>query len=764
MTEKEIIGRMSLPEKIALCEGDGLWRTLAMPRYSLPAAMMCDGPHGLRIQDSSWHAHVHQSAPATCFPAAAALGCSWDTRLVEEVGRAVCEEARAAGVALILGPGLNIKRNPLCGRNFEYFSEDPYLSGKLAAAFVRGGQSTGVGCCLKHFAANSQEYKRFSSDSVMDERTLREIYLAGFEIAVRESRPRAVMCSYNKLNGVHASDSRFLLMDILRQEWGFDGLAMSDWGGMNDRVAAFQAGCDLNMPGGSRYQQKKARQAVREGVLREADVDACAGRVIRFALDAAEIPKTPCDFTAHHELAVRAAEESAVLLKNNGALPIRGSACLMGDMAHAMRYQGSGSSHVHPTRLIQPSDCLDWPYVQGYLPGGGTTDAYLAEAVSLAKTVETPVIFAGLPDTSESEGVDRPHMCLPPGEERLIEAVAAVNPRTVVVLLCGGAVETSWLEKVNALLYMALPGQAGGQAAVNLLTGKANPSGRLAETWPLQYSDVVSAPYYGQRDAEYREGVFVGYRYYDSAGIPVRFPFGHGLSYTRFAYSGLTVEPDGACVTVENTGEQAGAEVVMLYICPPQGGIARPVRELKGFQKVFLRPGERAELRFPLDERSFALWAGGWKVAQGRYVVEAGGLRTEVERDGCALLPEPAYDWYKTLSGTPSHKDWERLLGRTFASVPPEKGQFTMDHTLADIKEDSFFLRNLYRVMEEVIAWQCGGNRDDPAYKMMLSSATDCALRSMAICAGMRESLFEGLLDIANGQRLRGLGKLIRLW
>ena len=767
MNHEELLKKMTLKEKIALCEGADDWRTLAFPAYDLPQVMMSDGPHGLRKKEKTSGLNINDSVPATCFPTAAATACSWDTELVGAVARAIGEEARAAGVSLVLGPGLNIKRDPLCGRNFEYYSEDPYLTGKLGAAYVRALQTTGVGACIKHFAANSQEYKRFSSDSVMDERTLREIYLPAFEEAVTQAQPWAVMCSYNKLNGVHTSGSRELLTDILRTQWGFDGFVVSDWGAMENRIESFRAGCDLNMPGGSRYQQTKALRAVKNGTLSEEGVDACCARILDYVEKARRLTPQPCDMEAHHALARRAAAESMVLLKNGGALPLHGSVCLIGHMAKQMRYQGSGSSHINPVRLVEPADCMaELSFAEGCFSDGSTTDALLAEAVELAKTHETPVVFVGLPDSYESEGFDRAHMRLPEGHDRLIRAVAEANANTVVVLLAGSPVETPWLAKVNALLYAALPGQAGGEAIHDVLYGTVNPSGRLAETWAVRYSDAATSGFYGSRDAEYREGVLVGYRYYEKAGKAVRFPFGYGLSYTSFAYSDLRAEGNTVRVRVTNTGDRPGAEVVQLYIRAPKGGLLRPERELKGFRKLFLQPGETKEAVFQLTERSFAVWSGGWVVPGGTYAAEIGGLAVTIEKEG-PQLPAPAWQkgsWYETLRGVPAHVEWEAMLGRSFQSVEPQKGQYTMDSTVLEMREHSWTMRRLYHLTEFVLSRGFGGKKDrnDPAYKMMITTATDCALRGMAIQAHLHESLFEGLLEWANGHFLRGIGKMLR--
>ena len=729
----------------------------------------------------------------SCSPAEATTAGSWDPQLLEEIGAAVGEEARDQGVGLVLGPGANLKRNPLCGRNFEYFSEDPCLAGRLAAGFVRGVEGQGVGSSLKHFAANSQELCRFTSDSVMDERTLRELYLAAFEAAVKEGKPSTVMCAYPKLNGIHCSDHKELLTDILRDEWGFGGMVVTDWGAMNDRIAGFRAGCDLNMPGGSAYMEKEVLAAVKSGALPESAVDDSARRVLKLVKRAyrARQPDAPvgsgaagrgrpalqtdpaCGYDAHHALAARAAGQGAVLLKNEGGvLPLKEgqSAALIGHMAKELRFQGAGSSHINPTQVTNPVDAMPGlPFAPGCDARGDTTDELIAQAVELAKSVEVPVVFAGLPGRYESEGFDRKNMKMPEGHLRLIGAVAEANPSTVVVLLCGAPVECPWADKVKAILYMGLPGQAGGQAIADLLYGRENPSGRLAESWPARYEDCPSAPFYGKtKDALYLEGVYVGYRYYDKAHKAVRWPFGYGLSYTAFGYSGLEAEGGTVRVTVANTGSLAGAEVVQLYVCPPQDGVHRPLRELKGFQKVFLEPGEAKTVSFALDDRAFALWQDGWKVPGGVYGVEIGGLSAQIQVDGAAL-PVPAWQagsWYKTCSGTPSQSGWEAMLGRKYTPVVLKKGQFTMDSTVVEMKDHSLIMKIMYKAVETTIAKGFGGKKDyeNPEFRMLMESSAGGPLRSMQISGGMKGGLMQGLLDMANGHLLRGICKMIRGW
>lgn len=771
---EEILAQMSLKEKIALCSGKNFWQTKSLKKYGIPALFMSDGPHGLRKQElKADMLGVHNSVPATCFPAAVTTGASWDTNLMERIGEAVGEEARACGVGLVLGPGANIKRNPLCGRNFEYISEDPFLAGKMAAGMIRGLQKNGVSASLKHFACNNQELLRFISDSVIDERTLREIYLTAFEIAVKEARPATVMCAYNKINGVHCSDSHELLTGILREEWGFEGLVVTDWSAMYDRIEGFKAGCDLSMPGGSAYMEGAVLEAVRSGSISESDVDRCAGRVLSLMKKAAGALKDKGSFEKedHHALAREAAESGAVLLKNDGILPFREETevVLVGARKKGFRYQGSGSSHINPFRVVSPVEAMPGcVYVAGCNDHGETTEEMLKKTAEAAGKAEAAVVFAGLADAHESEGYDRENMRMPEGHVRMIEAVAAANPNTVVVLCCGCAVECPWadLPSVRAILYMGLGGQAMGEAVYNLLYGRANPSGRLTESWPLRYEDCVSSGYYDGRDARYQEGVYVGYRYYEKAGVPVRWPFGFGLSYTSFAYSELRAEENRVTVTVTNTGQRAGAEVVQLYIAPPEGAVYRPARELKGFGKVFLNPGESETLTFPLTERSFAVWQDGWRVPGGVYRVQVGGLTAEVSVAG-ERVEIAGGSWYVHPQGEPPQEEWENLLGRGYTEPKAAcRGEFTMESSIVDMRRSSLFMRFLYKAAEMVIARgfpKEERNMRNPAYKMLMLSGIGGPIRSIQISSGIRGGLFRGLVEIANGHYLKGIREMLRL-
>ncbi|MCQ2433106.1 MAG: glycoside hydrolase family 3 C-terminal domain-containing protein, partial [Clostridia bacterium] len=709
MDIQTILEKMTLEEKIAFCTGADFWHTKALPDHVVLSIMMSDGPHGLRCHAAEADMiGINESIPATCFPTAVTAGATWNRELYAAEGAAIGREGLAAGVSVVLGPGVNIKRNPLGGRNFEYLSEDPYLAGRMAAAFIKGQQSSGASSSLKHFAVNSQEYKRQNGDSQLDERTFREIYLPAFETAVREGRPGTVMCSYNKINGTHASDDKRLLTDILRNEWGFDGMVVTDWGAMNDRIAGFRAGCDLNMPGGSHYMEKAVLEAVRAGKLDEAYIDASVTRILELVEKSMKCEKPVVDWDAHHALARQVAEQGAVLLKNEDAvLPVKAEdMVLIGHMASLIRYQGSGSSHINPTKLVSITQAMpDVPYVLCGDENGNVTAEELAEAARAAGSHKVPVVVVGLPDSYESEAFDRENMCLPDGHNALVEAVAEANPDTVVVLLGGSAMELPWADKGKAILYMGLAGQAGGEAAANLLTGRANPSGKLTESWPYSYQDVISKDTFGQKNTEYREGIYVGYRYYEKAGKAVRYPFGHGLSYTEFEYGSLCVKDRHVTLTVRNTGSVRGAEVVELYIAPPQGGIFRPVRELKGFDRVELDPGEEKTVEFMLDDRSFAIWNGGWVIPGGTYLIQIGAscadirLEQEVDIAGTEVtVPDwQSGSWYENPVGSPTREIWEKLMGHPVPLVrEPGKGEFTMDSTCLEMMGHSFIMKIQY--------------------------------------------------------------------
>ena len=651
---KDLVSRMTLEEKVGLLSGGSFWYTKAVERLGIPEVMLCDGPHGLRKQEGDAdHLGLNDSISATCFPAACAMAASFDKKLLERVGDALGNQCQAENVSVLLGPGVNIKRTPLCGRNFEYFSEDPYLAGKLAASFIRGVQKHHVGTSIKHFAANNQEYERMSSSSEVDERTLREVYLPAFEIAVKEAQPKTVMASYNRINGTFSSENDWLLNQVLRDEWGFEGYVVTDWGAVADRVKGLAAGCDLEMPASNGENDKLVIEAVRNGELDEALVDRAVERILTVMYDFLENRESDAVFDreADHRKAVETAKECAVLLENNGVLPLKAGtkAAYIGAYAKTPRFQGGGSSHINASRISSALDCglemgRNIAYCEGFpADRDELTDEALRAAVGAAEAADVAVIFAGLPDSFESEGYDREHMRLPECQDKLISAVAEAQPNTVVVLHNGSSVECPWAGDVAAVLEMYLGGQGVGEAADAILWGETNPSGRLAETFPIRLEDNPSYLNYpgDGRTVEYREGVFVGYRYYDKKRMPVRWAFGHGGSYTEFQYSNLKLSADSfgdgeelaVSVDVKNTGRMTGKEVVQLYVADKNGTAGRPVKELHGFEKIELRPGETKTVRFTLSARDLSYYnvdIHDWYAPTGRYSILVGHASDDI--------------------------------------------------------------------------------------------------------------------------------------
>lgn len=687
MKYRELIDKMTLEEKAGLTSGMDFWHTKPIPRLGIPSMLLSDGPHGLRKQEwQSDHLGMHKSVPATCFPTAASLANSWDTDMIERLGRALGLEAASEGISVLLGPGCNIKRNPLCGRNFEYFSEDPYLSGKSAAALIRGVQSNGISACVKHFAANSQELRRMSNDSVVDERTLREIYLPSFEMAVKEGGVKCVMTSYNRLNGEYTNENTHLLQDILYGEWGYDGMVVTDWGGNNDRVKALVAGDNLEMPYSGGDTDRYVAQAVRDGVISEELLDERVDKILDMVFTTRKaFDYKHYDKQEHHRLAAEFAEETAVLLKNDGILPLAGgSVAVIGDFAKTPRYQGAGSSLVNSTRVDNALDALRAEGVRivgfepGYRRGGGRSSRLCAKACELAMRAETVLLFLGLDEGGEAEGIDRSDMRLPENQLELLTVLSAVSRNIVVILSCGGAVEMPWQQRARAVVHGFLGGQAGATAMARLLTGKANFSGKLSETIPLRYEDMPSAPYYPGREktSEYREGLFVGYRYFDTAQKPVLYPFGYGLSYTQFKYTDLEISGDTVSFSVENTGKMSGAEVAQLYIAPKTNGTFRPARELKGFVRITLAPKEKKRAEITLSDRSFALWStkhGDWVVEAGEYEILVGASSRDIRLHGTVTrkgITEKLYDspelapYYTADIKDVPDAAFEALLGR----------------------------------------------------------------------------------------------------
>ena len=710
MKHTDIITKLNLEQKCALLSGDTVFTTRGYKNAGVPSITLSDGPNGVRKQaGAADHLGLNPSVPATCFPTAATVACSWDPALGEEIGRAMGEEAAAQEVAVLLGPGLNTKRSPLCGRNFEYFSEDPYLSGKMAAAYVRGIQSEGISACPKHFAVNSQELRRMASDSVVDERTLRELYLTGFEIVVKEAHPKALMSSYNLINGIYANENAHLLQDILREEWGFDGAVVTDWGGSNDHALGVKNGSTLEMPAPGGDAVRELLAAVRSGKITEADVDARLDELLTLVLDthaAVERHSRSFDADAHHALARRAAGESVVLLKNDDALlPLAEGTrvAVIGDFAETPRYQGAGSSAVNSIKVDTFLDCLSDSglYSVGFAPGfdrqGKPDAAKQAEAVALAAKADAVLLCLGLDEIKESEGLDRADMKLADNQIELLQAVREANPNTVVIVNAGASLETPWLAHCKALVYGALGGQAGAGAMVDVLTGKINPGGKLAETWANAYDDTPARDHFAGpgRTVQYREGLYVGYRYYQTAGVPVAFPFGHGLSYTQFAYSDLHADAHSATLTVTNTGDRAGAEIVQLYVAKPNAEIFRPAQELKAFAKVQLAAGESKTVTLTLDDKAFRYWntrTDSWEVEGGTYELRVGASSADIRLTAAVeVIGTDALNPYagKALPHYQSGKvqtvpdaEWETLLGRP---IPDDRVKIDRNMTLGEL-------------------------------------------------------------------------------
>lgn len=649
---KTIMKKLTLEEKAALLSGKSEWESTDIPRLSIPSIVCSDGPSGVRRQAGKGdHLGLNASLPATCFPSAATVANSWDLELAEEIGRALGEEAVTLGVDAIMGPGLNIKRSPLCGRNFEYFSEDPYLAGKMAAAYTRGIQSTGTSACPKHFAVNSQEERRMTTNSVVDERTLREIYLTGFEIAVKEGQAQSIMSSYNQVNGVYANENMHLLQDILRKEWGFGGMVVTDWGGSNDHAAGVAAGSNLEMPCPGFNSALGLIQAYKEKRITMEEIDRCVETLLNTVFSLQNKPgkkREELDVEGHHDLARRAARESIVLLKNQDQLlPLDShkKAAVIGDFARQARYQGAGSSNVNCTKLENVCDLLkSYPitcvgYAQGYQRNSGIDETLEKEALALAKKAEVILYFFGLDEISEVEGMDRTHMGIPKNQISLLKKLAGLNIPIVGVLEGGSALEMPWEDCCQAILHAYLGGQAGASAILEVLTGKENPSGKLNESYPLRYEDTPAHEYFPAkyRNAEYREGLYVGYRYYDTVEAKVRYPFGHGLSYTQFSYSDLEVSEKEVSFTLKNTGGFRGAEVAQVYVACPKGQVFHPAKELKGFAKVELADGESRRVTIPLDDKSFRYWnvkTNTWEREDGVYQILVGSSSRDIRLRG----------------------------------------------------------------------------------------------------------------------------------
>ncbi len=839
---QKILSKLTLEQKASLCSGYDFWHLKGNTELKIPTIMVTDGPHGLRKQAGETdHIGLLGSAKATCFPTASATASTWEPELLHAMGEALGEECLKEEVSVLLGPGANIKRSPLCGRNFEYISEDPYLTGRLGASLVNGIQSKGIGTSLKHFAVNNQEYRRMTSESVVDERALREIYLAGFEHIVKESQPWTVMCAYNKLEGTYCSDHKRLLTDILRTEWGFKGLVVSDWGATNDRVEGIKAGMDLEMPSSNGLNDKIIVDAVNEGRLSVENLDAVVLRVLNLIFKSEEslkqnsssiyesnknitgstgenIQNSTYSADDHHALARKIAGKSIVLLKNaDNILPLKKTQkiVVVGNFAMYPRYQGAGSSLINPMKLESAIDELDhqqllYTYCQGYTNEDKTDEALFLEAVETAKSAEVVVVFAGLPDRYESEGFDREHLSMPESHNSLIKAIANVNQKVIVVLQNGAPVSMPWLSRVKAVVECYLGGQAGGPAAIDVLYGDVNPSGKLAETFPLQLEDCAATPWFGMgpKTVEYRESVYVGYRYYDTAKQNVLFPFGYGLSYTSFQYSDMQImssaeksrtennrfqenETITVKVKVKNSGKVSGSEIVQLYIKDVESTLYRPEKELKGFKKVFLQEGEELEIQFTLDKRSFAYYnvnVSDWCVETGVFNILIGAssqdirLEQEIMVESLDYVISPDYkksapEYYigkqEGEENAQSHSflknisdsSFQVVLGREIPVRTYAKGEsYTINSTLGDVRK-TFVGSLLYKMVFKMMKKMMSSTETDNSMALMAEAMVkDLPIRSLVLVGGgkITFAMAEGLLHMMNRKPLKGIAKLIK--
>ena len=788
MKHKDILDQMTLIEKAAIVGGQGEWQTWPIPRLGIPSMYCSDGPHGIRKQAGAGdHLGLNESLKATCFPTAATVANSWDVALGEKIGQALGEEAMAEDVHILLGPGMNMKRSPLCGRNFEYFSEDPHLAGKMAAAYVRGIQSKGVRSCIKHFAVNSQEERRMAMDAVVDERTLREIYLTAFEIAIREGKAKALMTSYNEVNGEYANENAHLLLDILRGEWGYDGMVVTDWGGSNDHVKGIKCRSNLEMPNPGLDSARQVIAAIENGTLTKAELDLCVDDLLDAILETTKAAKghsTEFDIEGHHALAREAAAQCAVLLKNEGKiLPLAEGTkvAVIGDFAFKPRYQGAGSSMVNTTKLesfieiAQESSALEIVASSaGYQRNGDPDEALKNEAVEAAKQADVVLYFFGLDEMSESEGLDRQHMKLPKVQIELLKALAGANPNIVGILSGGSSIEMDWDTELKAVLHGYLTGQAGGGAVYDIITGAVNPSGKLAETYPVTYEDTPAFKYYPakERTSEYREGLYIGYRYFDTAHVPVKYPFGYGLSYTTFEYTDLKVNADGATFKITNTGKLDGAEIAQLYISLPGAEVFRPEKELKGFAKVFLKAGETKTVTVAFNDMTFRYWNvedEAWAVEGGIYKVLVGSssadIRLAADMSVAGVGSGNPYDRKKVpayysgdITRVPDGQ-FETILGR-----PIPDGSWTRELTENDAicqlkNSKSWLCRRVYGVLEGKKKKAEAAGKPD----LNVLFIYNMPFRAIGKMTGgaVSQEMVQGMVKVVNGHFFGGIGAVI---
>ena len=796
MNKKEIIPdeikNLALSTKLKLLYGDGFWKVRGIDELGLNSFLVADGPHGLRKQvEKGDQLGIMNAIPATCFPTASLVACSFDEELVYKMGQAIAKEALNQHVAVVLGPGVNIKRNPLCGRNFEYYSEDPLLSGKIGAAFINGVQSLGVGTSLKHYAANNQETNRLTINAVIDARALHEIYLKPFEIAVKEAKPYTIMCSYNRINGIYSSDNSWLLNNILRRQWGYDGLVVTDWGAINDDFLARKSGTDLEMPGIGR-RDKNLMRGIKKGLLNEDDVNVCVNNVYNLHKKVENLNYLQdCDYDKHFDLARLIAAESSVLLKNKGVLPLKSfeNVAVLGAFASFPRYQGTGSSKVNPHKLVSFIQALEEEgikadYALGFKANDDERDEKLEqEALTLAKQKDLVIIFAGLPDAYESEGFDRSKMSLPASHLSLIKKVLELNKKVVVVLSGGSVMELPFADEVDGILLTYLAGEASGPAVLDVLLGRVNPSGKLPETWPLNYQDTPSQSNFpgDGTNVLYKESIYVGYRYFDSLNLKVRYPFGFGLSYTAYTYDNLDLKyefVDGQIIydisfDVTNTGEVAGAEIAQLYIASKAPGVYKPTRELRGFTKVKLEPHEtkRATIRLRQNDlKVYDISTHETLLEKGQYIFEIGAssrdirLRKEVMvegEDASYLIDSDLADYYR-----PSHpfivsdEQFEKILQDKIPESRNRKQRpYTKNSTLEDIEHTfvgKFITKTLYNMANKM-----KGDDVEATRKMFIESALTMPLRGYTMSGMLGNNAIEGIVHLANRHLIRGLYYLV---
>ncbi|MRH41625.1 glycosyl hydrolase [Aquibacillus halophilus] len=794
MKYQDIIKKMTIEEKASLMSGKDFWQTQDIERLGIKNIFLADGPHGIRKQaEAADHLGLNESLPATCFPTAATVANSWNEKLGEKIGQYLGEEAVAQKVNVLLGPGINMKRDPLCGRNFEYFSEDPFHAGKFAASYIKGIQSHGISACVKHFAVNNQEERRMSIDTIVDERTLREIYLTAFEIAVNEGKTKTVMSSYNKLNGTYTNENTHLMKDILRDEWNFEGVVVTDWGGSNDRVAGLIAGNELEMPTTAGETNQEIIAAIKNGKLKEEVLDENVERLLDLIFTTEEVYNKPYkkefDVQEHHKVAQEVAEESIVLLKNEeNILPLDKAVkvATIGDFAKEPRYQGAGSSIVNPTVLDNTLECLDESVIVsvGYEPGferyGKKSQKKIDQACALAKKADVVLLYIGLDEATEAEGLDRQNMNIPQNQIDLLHALYEVNPNIVAILSCGSAVEMPWINKVKGLLHGYLSGQAGAKAMLRVLTGEVNPSGKLAETYPLRYEDTPAYHQFPGKEVsvEYREAMYIGYRYYDSASVNVRFPFGYGLSYTSFDYTDIKVNKGEVTFKLTNTGNVAGMEIAQLYVGCQSNDIFRPKKELKGFTKIFLAPGETKTVTIPFDDKAFRYFnvkTNQWEIEEANYDIMIGASSSDVRLEDelfvegtGAPLPydkEKLPTYYSGKVNNVSEEEFERVLGRKVpVSTWDRSKPLGYNDTIAQCQyAKGGFARFAFRLIT-FSHWFLRKIGKRETANLIMMSVYHMPFRGVARMTGgvINMPMLDGILMIVNGHFFKGLRHVIK--